>query len=79
MIPIEILSAITEAVLGYVLDQSGLADKARQKLKREPTHLAFQRALGKAAETFERQYPEQWASLGQSHLLCKVSKDKRTT
>ena len=34
MIPIEILSAITEAVLGYVLDQSGLADKVRQKLKR---------------------------------------------
>jgi len=63
MISIDILSAFTEAVFGYLLDQSGLADGVRRWLGREPTRLAFRRALGRATEAFKERHPEWWDSL----------------
>jgi HEAT repeat protein len=74
MVAIEILSAIVEAVLGYVLDQSSLADWARRKLGREPTHLVFRRALGRAAEAFEAQHPDWAPSLLDSGFLHREGK-----
>ena len=58
-----LFSAIAEAVFGYLLQQSGLAERTRAVLGRDPQRLAFQTALARAYTAFARQYPEWKASL----------------
>jgi len=63
MLPEALFSAIAEAVFGYLLQQSGLAERARAVLGRDPQRLAFQTALTRAYTAFARQYPEWTVSL----------------
>ena len=58
-----LIGTITEAVFGYVLEQSGLGDRLRHWLGRDPTRLAFQTALLRALKRFADQYPTWAASL----------------
>jgi hypothetical protein len=58
-----LFSAIAEAVFGYLLQQSGLAERTRAVRGRDPQRLAFQTALARAYTAFARQYPEWKASL----------------
>jgi hypothetical protein len=55
-----LLSAIADAVFGYLTDKEGasLEDWAREKLGSDPTKKAFKRALAEAFEAFKQQYPE---------------------
>jgi hypothetical protein len=57
MLPEALFSAIAEAVFGYLLQESGLAERARAVLGRDPQRLAFQTALARACTAFARQYP----------------------
>jgi len=59
-----ILSSITEAVFGYVLEQTGLGDWVREKIKDKnaPQRMAFTSALKQAFEAFAQQHPEWVAS-----------------
>jgi type II secretory pathway pseudopilin PulG len=57
-IPEPILSAIVEAIFGYVLEQSGSADWLREKLGRDPAKRAYARALDSAIDEFRGQHPE---------------------
>ncbi len=56
-----ILTAIADAVFGYLIDKHGdkLGDWARDKLGRDPIKKAFINALSKTITQFEQQYP-QW-------------------
>jgi hypothetical protein len=62
-----VLSAVTEAVLGYVLDKSD--PHLRTWLRGEPVTLAFERALVGAYTAFVRQYPELANSFFDMHFL----------
>ena len=57
-----VLSAITEAVFGYLLEQTPLGERVRTWLHRDPQHLAFQVALTRA-NPFARHYPQWEAAL----------------
>ena len=62
--PLEALfSAIAEAVFGYLLQESDLAERARAVLGLDPERRAFQTALARAYIAFARRYPEWTASL----------------
>ena len=50
-------SAIGEAVFGYLLQQSGLAERARAVLGLDRERCAFQTALARAYTAFARRYP----------------------
>jgi hypothetical protein len=56
-----VLAAASEASFSYLLERSGLADRAVKWLSKDPRHLAFQIALTRAYTTFARTYP-QWAA-----------------
>ncbi len=58
-----LFSAIAEAVFGYLLQQSGPAERVRAVLGLDPQHRAFQTALARAYADFARQHPEWTASL----------------
>ncbi|WP_152918101.1 ATP-binding protein, partial [Ardenticatena maritima] len=58
-----LIGTITEAVFGYALEQSGLGDRLRHWLGRDPTRLAFQTALLHALERFADRHPAWAASL----------------
>ncbi len=60
-ISITLLTKVTEAVFSYMLSESGLADKARAWLGRDPARLAFQTALARAYSAFADQHPR-WAT-----------------
>ena len=64
-----LLSAVVEATFGYVLDQTGLAEKIRASLGRGPQQLAFKIALSRAYTAFARNYPQWTASLFDEHFL----------
>lgn len=71
MIPEWILQIIVDNVFGYVLDQSGIAEKIRSKLRPDPVRQAFKRALREASEQFAKQYPEWVASFFDAGFLQK--------
>lgn len=52
-----VLAAIVDGVFGYVLEQSGVADKLKEKLKLDPTRRAFEHALRQTCKWFAEQYP----------------------
>jgi WD40 repeat protein len=58
-----LFSVIAEAVFGYLLRESGLAERARAVLGLDPQRRAFQTALVRAYTAFARHYPEWTASL----------------
>ncbi|WP_299289039.1 NB-ARC domain-containing protein, partial [Thermoflexus sp.] len=58
-----LFSVIAEAVFGYLLQESGLAEQARAVLGLDPQRRAFQTALARAYTAFARHYPEWTASL----------------
>jgi len=58
-----LFSAIAEAVFGHLLQESGLADRARAVLGLDPKRRAFQTALARAYAAFARRYPQWTASL----------------
>ncbi len=58
-----LFSAIAEAVFDYLLQEAGLADRARAVLGTDPERRAFQTALARAYVAFARQYPDLTASL----------------
>lgn len=58
-----LLSAVAEAVFGYLLQEADLADRARAVLGLDPECKAFQTALARAYVAFARQYPDLTASL----------------
>ena len=58
-----LFAAIADAVFGYLLQQSNLAERARALLGLDPVRRAFQTALARAYAAFARQYPEWTASL----------------
>ena len=62
MIPDWLQQVIVDHVF-TLLEQSGIAEKIRNKLDLDGTKRAFKRALGKAFEEFEKHYPERTASL----------------
>ena len=64
-----LLAAVAEAVFGYALEQSGLADRVRAALKIDPKHKAFQAALARAYTAFARKYPDLVASLFDESFL----------
>jgi hypothetical protein len=64
-----LLSAVVEAVFGYVLQQSGLAEKVRGSLGRDLQRLAFKIALSRAYTAFARNYPQWTASLFDEHFV----------
>ncbi len=40
-----VITVLTETVFGHLIEESGVNDKVRGWLKRDPQHLAFQVAL----------------------------------
>ncbi len=58
-----LIGAVTEAVFGYLLEQTGLGGKARALLKREPQQLAFTVAMTRTYATFDSQHPQWTESL----------------
>ena len=58
-----LFSVIAEAVFGYLLQESGLAERARAVLGLDPQRRAFQTALARAYTAFARHHPEWTASL----------------
>jgi hypothetical protein len=65
-----LLSAVVEAVFGYVLDQSGLAEKIRASLGRNLQQLTFKIALSRTYTAFARNYPQWTVSLFDEHFLA---------
>src|SRR5262245_5529170 len=65
----ELFSATAEAVIGYALEHSGLTERVRAWLKRDPATLAYQKALARAYTAFARHYPELTASLFDASFL----------
>lgn len=64
-----ILSATVEAVFGYLLQESGLADRVRVWLGRDLQRLAFQVALTRAYTAFVQRHPDWAATLFDEHFL----------
>jgi hypothetical protein len=60
MIAESLVSAATEAIFGYILDKSGLSDRFRVIIGREPHKMVFEIALLRAYTNFAQRYP-QWA------------------
>jgi hypothetical protein len=58
-----LFAAIAEAVFSSLLQESGLAERTRAALGRDPTRRAFQTALAQTYAAFARQYPEWTAAL----------------
>ncbi len=52
-----LVPTIADNVLGYLLDQSGLGDKLREKLKPDATKIALQHALSVTFGHFQQKYP----------------------
>ncbi|MCL6542546.1 MAG: AAA family ATPase, partial [Roseiflexus sp.] len=58
-----LFAALTETVFSALLQESGLAERTRTALGRDPTRRAFQTALAQTYAAFARQYPEWTAAL----------------
>ncbi|RMF30351.1 MAG: hypothetical protein D6759_12120, partial [Chloroflexi bacterium] len=64
-----LLSAVAEAVFGYLLQEAGLADRVRAVLGVDPERRAFQIALARAYAAFAKRYPDLTASLFDESFL----------
>jgi hypothetical protein len=62
--------AVTGSVFSYVIEKLEPAEQIKKWLKREPSTLAFQKALSRAYTAFARQYPEFTASLFDQSFLA---------
>ncbi len=71
MIGEALLAAVAEAVLGYVLQESGLAERLRAGLGLDPRKHAFQVALARTYAAFVRQYPQWTASFFDERFLTE--------
>lgn len=69
MLPEALLSAVAEAVFGYLLQETDLADRVRAALGVDPERKAFQTALARAYTAFEQRYPDLAASLFDESFL----------
>jgi hypothetical protein len=58
-----LVSAVAEAVFGYLLRESGLAERARAVLRLDPERRAFQTALAEVCDALAHHYSEGTASL----------------
>jgi predicted enzyme related to lactoylglutathione lyase len=65
-----VLSAITEAVFGYLLEETTLGEKIKGWLRLDPQRLAFQIALARAYTDFAKKYPDWANSLFDEHFLA---------
>src|SRR5712691_2755647 len=63
------LGAVADAVFGYLLGQTGIAEKIRSQLGRDPARLAFREALKYAYRSFYLQYPDLADSLFDEYFL----------
>src|SRR5437867_13119460 len=69
MITEALLSAVTEAVFGSLLEQASVGERVRAWTGHTAQQVAFKIALARAYTTFTNQYP-QWAdSLFDEHFL----------
>ncbi len=66
-----VIPLIVDNVFGYLLDQSGLGEAVRSKLRRDPVKQAFQHALTSTLTQFEQQHPEWVSSLFDADFLKK--------
>src|SRR5258708_6831468 len=66
-----VIPLIVGNVFGYLLDQSGLGEAVRNKLRRDPVKQAFQDALASTLTQFEKQHPEWVSSLFDADFLKK--------
>ena len=53
-----IIGAVVKAVIGYTLVQTGVGDRVRSALDRDPTERAFAAALTAAYETARQEHPD---------------------
>ncbi len=63
------LSAVAGAVFNYVLRETNVGDQVRRALGREPKRVAFERALGAAVRSLEREHSGWVASLFDASFL----------
>ncbi len=68
-----VLAAVTEAVLGYALAESGLTDRVRRTLNGDPQRQAFKAAFASAYITFSQQNPKWSVSLFDEHFLTTAA------
>ncbi len=66
-----VIPLIVDNVFGYLLDQSGLGEAVRNRLRPDPVKQAFQHALTSALTQFEQQHAEWVASLFDADFLQK--------
>jgi hypothetical protein len=66
-----IIPLIVDNVFGYLLDQSGLGEAVRNRLRHDPVKQAFQDVLTSTLTQFEKQHPEWAASLFDADFLKK--------
>src|SRR5687767_7499177 len=62
--------AVAGSVVSYVIEKLEPAEQIKKWLRREPSTLAFQKALARAYTAFARQYPEYVASLFDKSFLA---------
>ena len=58
-----LFATMAQAVVGSLLEMTGLAERTRAALSRDSTHCAFQTALEQTYAAFARQHPEWTATL----------------
>lgn len=66
-----LLAAVAQAVLDYLLQETGLAERVRAVLGVDPERRAFRTALASAYAAFARQYPDLVASLFDESFLTR--------
>ena len=64
-----VITLLTETVFGHLIEESGVSDKVRGWLKRDPQHLAFQVALTRTCTRFEQHHPQWAAAFFDEHFL----------
>lgn len=64
-----VISLIVDNVFGYLLEQSGLGEAVRNRLRPDLVKQAFQHALTSTLTQFEQQHPEWAASLFDADFL----------
>lgn len=69
-----LLGAIAEAVIGYSLEQSGLGDRVRAALDRDPVNRAYARALGIAIHAVEDSEPQLASRLFDASFLQREAR-----
>ncbi|GHO98495.1 NTPase [Reticulibacter mediterranei] len=71
---IEWTSIIIDNVIGYILDQSGIGEEIRSKLRRNPVKGALHHALNHAYAEFEKRYPDWTSSFFDADFLSEEAR-----